>query len=300
MHPYSGKKATFAANPCGCREATLAEGVGSWVWRRLGLCQQPPGAGPTWNTFCGSGVSWFPVCTPRSSSGGVHVLWWWCRHDKIRSQSVMARTDLESTTMRSDMHPSVCSDLRAPDCPQTWPPRCCSVPRPHLGQVWGLGQPSGAQPLQSLREQSLEEKPCRTPTLPGTSEPARIHGFFPLGKRTTAAQIKNTVNTLLWFIRIFMLIIPECIFSKVFDASVLLLKVVGLRDSTGAGATSEPSRFLIKSTGRHKSQRPIALLFIRFEKLQHVKYSWGASVIGYNEQEYRNYFCQIHFVHRNM
>lgn len=36
-------------------------------------------------------------------------------------------------------------------------------------------------------------------------------------------------------------------------------------------ATSKPSQFLIKNTGRHESQLSIAILFIWFEKLQHVK-----------------------------
>lgn len=28
-----------------------------------------------------------------------------------------------------------------------------------------------------------------------------------------------------------------------------------------------------------------------------MEYFWGASMIGYKEQEYRNYFHQIYFVH---
>lgn len=123
--------------------------------------------------------------------------------------------------------------------------------------------------------------------------------FLPFGERITAAQIKNMVNSLLWFIKILTHGLSLRAFSHEFLIASFSssLKSCGLKNRIETMATSEPSQFLIKNTGRHKSQLPITVLFIWFEKLQHMKYSWGASMIGYKEQEYRNYFRQIYFVH---
>lgn len=71
-----------------------------------------------------------------------------------------------------------------------------------------------------------------------------IHSFFPWRKRTPAAQIRNTVNPLLWFIKTITLVLPSAFAQGFwwFPPPPLLLRVVGLR--TGRETQWRPPNLL--------------------------------------------------------
>lgn len=187
------------------------------------------------------------------------------------------------------MHLSVPSALRASDCPQNWPPRSCSAPGglswascgawAELSGAYGVAIPKRVESGGETAKGHHATENFRTGMSPQ---------FLPFGETATAAQIKNTVNSALWFIKIITHGLSLSAFSQKFliaSFSSSCLKS-GLQDGTEMQPwPPKPSQFLIKNPGRHKSQWPMAILFIWFGKLQHVKHFWGASVIGYKERE---------------
>lgn len=227
---FSGTKATFAANPFGHREATLrmwtvgfdgclGKLAATWSWA-------PPS-----NTLVALG-SPGSLCVPLALPQlGVHILQLLCRHDKIRSPSVTARMDLENTeqcevrcTCRAPLsseHPTV---LRT-DLPEA--ALCRDLSWARCG-AWA--EFSGAYDIAIPKRVEPGGDTAKDLHAPQNFRTGWIHSFFPWRKRTPAAQIRNTVNPLLWFIKTITLILPECIFSRflMVSSSSSSLKSCGL------------------------------------------------------------------------
>lgn len=273
----------------GCGRLGLVDGlVCAWVSR------QPPGAESRIQTPLWPLDLLVPCVYLARFLDGVCTY-----HNKSKPQSATAPVDLENTkAIWSKMHLSVPSTLRASNCPQSWPPRSCSAPGDlSWARCGAWAELSGAYDVAV---------PKRVESGGETAKDLHAAKNFWMGVNPVSSLwgknhscSKNMVNSLLWFIGI----ITHGFSLRAFSHEFLIasfsasLKSCGLRNRSETMATSDPSQFLIKNTGRHTSQLPITILFIWFEKLQHVKYFWGASVIGYKEQEYRNYFRQIYFVH---
>ena len=142
------------------------------------------------------------------------------------------------------MHLLVPFTLRASNCPQSWPPRSCSVPSDlSWARCGAWAELSGAYDVAV---------PKRVESGGETAKDLHANENFWMGvnpvsslwgARITAAQIKNMVNSLLWFIKI----ITHGLSLRAFSHEFLIasfsssLKSCGLKNRIETMATSEPS-----------------------------------------------------------